>query len=304
MFRQILAFLFLLPITATLNGCFGFMTVSPAECPNETPYPAVHDLTQDAPREEGNILGIKIPAVLPPKNATKAEFLDAWGQPDEIVKTSETSETWIYKRTLWCGVIPMFFVPLPLLYPGCDGFDKIEFENDRARLLHTKHTITGGFVLFLTPAGGNAMAGNDPVCKYPVPFAIDDTKEAKNKFEDQVAKELTYVKEEDLTRDNGSVILYRPKKFLGSAGVHHVIINKKYIIPLYDGSYYRYEAIGDNEFINRDTFFYESIVNMTLKPGEKRYIRYELGIFTVSFEEVTADIAEREIAGLREVKSP
>lgn len=46
------------------------------------------------------------------------------------------------------------------------------------------------------------------------------------------------------------------------------------------------------------------MIKMAIKSGEKRYIRYELGMFTVSFEEVPADIAEREITGLREVKPP
>jgi len=294
--RQAFPFLCIILMVATLTGCFGLMTVSPVECPNETPYPAVHDLFQTAPREKGE--------VLPPKNATKTEFLDAWGQPDEIVKTSETSETWIYKRKLWCGVVPMFIVPLPLVYRGCEGFDHIYFEGDRAKLLHTKHTTSGGFALILTPVGGNAIAGSDPACKYPIPFEIDEKKKATIEYKDQTTKEPTYVKEEDSTKDNGIVILYRPKKFLGSGGVHHVIINKKLIIPLYDGSYYRYETIGENEFINRDAFFYELMIKMAIKSGEKRYIRYELGIFTVSFEEVPADIAEREITGLREVKPP
>jgi hypothetical protein len=127
----------------TQSGCIGLIVNTPAECKNAIPFTGVHDIfvwTKPSPE----------------KVTTKAEFLKDWGKPDEIISTSETEETWIYKRKLWCGVMPVFLLPVPFLLPMCDGFDRIEFQGNEAKRLHTRHIAMAGFVIF---AGGGAAGG-------------------------------------------------------------------------------------------------------------------------------------------------
>ena len=134
------------------SGCIGLIVNTPAECKNAIPFTGVHDIfvwTKPAPK----------------KVTTKAEFLKDWGNPDEIISTSENEETWIYKRKLWCGVMPVFLLPVPFLLPVCDGFDRIEFQGNEAKNLHTRHIATAGFVLI---AGGGGTGGSDPDCRFPL----------------------------------------------------------------------------------------------------------------------------------------
>ena len=138
-------------VAMTLSGCIGLIVASTADCENETPITGIHD-----------IFLINSPA----KGSTKAEFLKDWGKPDEIISTSENEETWIYKRKLWCGAIPVFMLPVPLLLPMCDGFDRIEFQGNETKSLHTRHTVLAGLVI---GAGGGAAGGADPACRHPLP---------------------------------------------------------------------------------------------------------------------------------------
>ena len=91
-----------------------------------------------------------------------------WGRPDRIEWAAEDCEIWVYDRTLWCGPIPIFLAPLPLVLPVCDGFDRIEFRGDTARVLHTRRSLLGGF--FGGPGGGGA--GVDPACRNPIPIPL------------------------------------------------------------------------------------------------------------------------------------
>ena len=126
----------------TQSGCIGLMVSTPAECKNAIPFTGVHDTfvwTKPSPQ----------------KVTTKAEFLKDWGNPDEIISTSENEATWIYKRKLWCGVMPVFLLPVPLLLPMCDGFDRIEFQGTEAKNLHTRHIAMAGFIMM----GGERQGG-------------------------------------------------------------------------------------------------------------------------------------------------
>lgn len=111
----------------TQSGCFGLMVMTTAECKTETPFTGVYDLFWTSP------IG-----------STKAEFLKDWGKPDEIISTSENEETWIYNRKRWCGVMPVLLLPVPLILPVCDGFDRIEFQGNETKRLHTKRQVWGG----------------------------------------------------------------------------------------------------------------------------------------------------------------
>jgi hypothetical protein len=118
----------------TQSGCFGLGVITTAECKTEAPFTGVYDLFGTSP------IG-----------STKAEFLKDkdWGKPDEIISPSENEETWIYNRKRWCGVVPIILLPVPLILPVCDGFDRIEFQGNEAKRLHTKRN--GGGVVYIAP---------------------------------------------------------------------------------------------------------------------------------------------------------
>jgi hypothetical protein len=163
--KSILAVVFASFLTLTLSGCAGLMIAYPDECKNETPFTGVHDIFWKKPRPKQKVLGIVIPEIPHPKISTKAEFLKEWGKPVKIIATSENEETWIYERHLWCGAVPIIFLlPVPLLLPVCDGFDRIEFQGNEAKRLHTRRILWAGIILLPpTPLAG------DPVCRYPLP---------------------------------------------------------------------------------------------------------------------------------------
>ena len=151
MCRRILVLGCVFLVAIMQSGCIGLMVAAPAECKNAIPFTGVHDIfvwTKPSPK----------------KVTTKAEFLKDWGKPDEMISTSENEDTWIYKRKLWCGVIPAYLLPAPLLLPMCDGFDRIEFQGNEAKRLHTRHTAMAGFVIGLVLYGGA-----DPACRFPLP---------------------------------------------------------------------------------------------------------------------------------------
>jgi hypothetical protein len=132
-------------LASTMSGC-GLVVFYPDECIDETPTTSAHDLTWS--REK--------PAVL-----TKTEFLKDWGRPDRIDVTSENMETWTYNRHLWCGIMPVFLLPVPLLLPVCDGFDRIEFQGDTAERMHIRRILSSGVVLPVVTSG-------DPKCRFPI----------------------------------------------------------------------------------------------------------------------------------------
>ena len=138
-------------LTLTLSGCFGLVVVYPSECKNETPTTAAHDLFWSKSKT--------------PKQSTKEDFLKEWGKPIKIISDSENKETWVYERRLWCGFIPAFYLPAPLLLPVCDGFDRIDFKGNEATRLHTRRALSGGVILTY----GQAHKVWEPVCRYPLP---------------------------------------------------------------------------------------------------------------------------------------
>jgi len=155
MWGRILVLCCVFIVALTQSGCIGLIVNATAECKNETPFIGVHDIFIWTPpiSEEAS-----------PKGSTKAEFLKDWGEPDEIISTSENEGTWIYNRKLWCGVIPVFLLPVPLILPVCDGFDRIEFHGNEAKNLHPRHIVESGFYV-----GGSAVAKTDPACRFPLP---------------------------------------------------------------------------------------------------------------------------------------
>ena len=153
-------------VALTLSGCIGLAVVVPDECKNETPFTGIHDIYWKPPSPKKELaFGMVIQEVPTPKASTKAEFLNDWGNPDEIITASENEETWIYNKTLWCGLVPVLFVPVPLLLPVCNGFDRIEFQGQNAIRLHTRRIVIHGTVIAVSGGAG----GMDPTCRLPLP---------------------------------------------------------------------------------------------------------------------------------------
>jgi len=164
MCRQILLISCLLLIAITQSGCIGLYVQAPEECENETPYTGVHDFFYFKRIHDSFYY-----KHFPPSSSTKDMFLDQWGKPDEIISTSENMETWIYNRRLWCGIIPVFFLPVPLMLPVCDGFDRIEFKGNKAIRLHTRLSVRKGGVL-----GDKFQGQDDPICRFPLDSDVPD----------------------------------------------------------------------------------------------------------------------------------
>ena len=133
-----------------LSGCCGMMTALPGECDTETPTTDFKNKTSPRP--------------------TKADFLKEWGKPDTIETKSENEETWIYNKHIWCGPIPCWGVCAPLVLPVCDGFNRVYFQGDIARRLHTRRTLISWSLLLVlfVPAG----VGSENACIEPLPPSV------------------------------------------------------------------------------------------------------------------------------------
>jgi len=169
MFRRLFFLSCVIFIALTQSGCIGLIVNKTGECKNETPSTHIHDIFWGPPPQFKLSLFSDhvVPKVQTPKRSTKAEFLKDWGKPDEIISTSENAETWIYKRKLWCGAIPIFLIlPIPLILPVCDGFDRIEFKENEAVRLHTRSIVYSGI-------GPTGPWGSDPDCRFPLPSNND-----------------------------------------------------------------------------------------------------------------------------------
>jgi hypothetical protein len=84
-----------------------------------------------------------------------------------IVPTSENTERWIYKRHLWCGVMPGIIVLVPLILPVCDGFERIDFEGDYATRLDIRRIVEKGVIWTF---GGPVIGGeiHPTACRFPL----------------------------------------------------------------------------------------------------------------------------------------
>jgi hypothetical protein len=64
----------------------------------------------------------------------KTEVLQRRGKPDEVVLAGDNEEKWIYRieSNRWCGVFAFLVVlPLPLMLPLCNEFDRVTFKGDQ-----------------------------------------------------------------------------------------------------------------------------------------------------------------------------
>ena len=124
-----------------LSGCFGGFALYPVEC--EADYPLMDyiyrkDIWGSLEGHEG---------MNPSGNpSNKDDFLREWGKPDEIATILPDKEMWAYNRSEYCGIVPIWGVPVPLVLPVCDAFDHITFRNDQAIHIHFRRMVNpGGF---------------------------------------------------------------------------------------------------------------------------------------------------------------
>lgn len=283
MSKRIIVICYVSIVALTLSGCIGFINNSPVECNNETPYTGVYDFFQYAPRpKQTTVFGTKPVPI--PTASTKTEFLREWGKPDEVIRSAESRETWIYKRKLWCGVIPVLLLPVPFILPVCDGFERIEFQGDIATRLHSKHIASDGFILmFAYPVGmvGGGSGGTEHACRYPIPTGP------------------AYLKGDKIPDDAGLVIFYRQDLGERYYDRFDIKIGAVFITRLYFGSYYPYlSTIGEKEF--QLDGHSKSAVTLDVKPGQTYYIKTEGG----HLRTVDKEIAEKEIADCMLIPSP
>jgi hypothetical protein len=163
MYKRMLILCCAFLVAITQSGCIGLIINTPGECKNETPFTRVHDIFWGTPPQFKLSLSSDHVAskVQTQKRSSKEEFLKDWGKPDEIISISENVETWIYKRKLWCGAIPILILPIPFILPVCDGFDRIEFRGNEAMRLHTRSIVYSGI-------GPTGPWWKDPECRFPL----------------------------------------------------------------------------------------------------------------------------------------
>jgi len=267
MWRLCVAFFLSLLLMPTLSGCFGLAVTYPAVCENDTPSPEIHSLFSTPPYFPGD----------------KDAFLKQWGKPDSVMVAAEGKEIWTYERNLWCGVTPAFFVIAPLLLPLCDGYDKIEFNGDRAVNLNTRHSVTAGLIIVIP---GGAVGGKDNDCTYPHPIM--------DSFD--LASEVP--------SDSGLVILYFPRTIISRNMYFAIYLDKQYLATLRGDTYYALLTTpGQKELAITDKN--NRRLTVGILPGEKYYIRLRTAPFRGPWlEVVAAENAQTELSDCAPIATP
>ena len=138
----------LIAFVPLLAGCVGGAAFKPLECKSSYPLDDyIYTSGSFGPPEN---FYEQSPASNP---RNKEDFRREFGEPDEIATIDATSEMWVYNRSAFCGIVPMWIIPVPLGLPVCDEFDHITFENDLAVSIHFRRVDTAG-VIVLLPVGG------------------------------------------------------------------------------------------------------------------------------------------------------
>jgi hypothetical protein len=271
MYRRILILCCcVLCVALTQAGCFGVIVMSPQDC----------DRSADSTSLPG---AINTPT-------TKKEVREYWGKPDEIITVSENEEAWIYsKKDLWCGVIPVFILPVPITLPLCNGFDRIEFRGNEAARLHSKEEYGFGFFFGITPYGpGGAVIGQED-------FPCGDNMFSGPK----------YSKPDKFPETAGLVYLYRQHQQEFIVKSYIIKTDNKVIAPLYSGGYYPYFSTpGKREFSatyeagTTYTQWEGTSITLDIKSGQTYYIKAEdrPGPNGPHLVIVAPEVAEKEIA--------
>lgn len=272
MIKSILHLFAITLLSSLVSGCVGYVHVSPTECSADLPI-------IDYIYEKDNWGPVNKSTMTVNKLASKNEFIKEWGEPDEIIRITDDETTLVYNRKIWCGAIPAYIIPAPLVLPACDGFDRITFKGDTATHIHFKRADMSGIVFpSVAQASKACPQKNTKPSDLPVP---------------------TYSKGDNIPDNTGLVVLYRPESFVGSAGIHFVTVENNLSVPIYNGSYYKYlSTVGKKEFTYNNWGF-DRHLKINIKPKQKYYLRFEITFpIGTSLEEVPAEIAEKEILEL------
>ncbi|MDH4323348.1 MAG: hypothetical protein OEW90_04330 [Betaproteobacteria bacterium] len=128
---MIIRSLLLAALASACAGCVGFAVDIPTthEIPNPVPLMAKGGGFGTADKQARWACQSDAQASAP---LTKNHFLNTWGAPMAKVATAK-GETWIYEeRNRWCGLWVFVIVPVPVVLPFCDTYDKVSFEGDFA----------------------------------------------------------------------------------------------------------------------------------------------------------------------------
>lgn len=260
-------------LSSLVSGCVGYVHVSPTECSSDLPIiDYIYEKDKWGPINKSTMTINKLPS--------KDEFIKEWGEPDETIRTTDDIVTLIYNRKIWCGSVPVFIIPVPLVLPTCDGFERITFKGDTATHIHFKRADASGIV---------------------VPYLSENFRACPHKY--TISSDLpvpTYSTGDNIPDNAGLVVVYRPNSFVGSAGMHIVKVENDLRVPLYNGSYYKYlSTVGEKEFTYINWHLWYRHLKINIKPKQKHYLRFKITFPTgTSLEEVPAEIAEKEILGL------
>jgi hypothetical protein len=211
MCRRILILFFVLLAALTQSGCVGVIVMTPQDCVR----------TGDS----------KSMAVANETPSTKEEVREFWGKPDDIITVSESKEAWIYnKKDIWCGLIPVVFLPVPLILPLGNGFDRIEFRGNEVTSLHSRKQYGIG-AAGLVPLLGFEIGQKDFPCG------------------DNMLSGPKYSRVDKIPDNLGLVYLYRQHQREPIIKSYIIKIDNKVIAPLYSGGYYPYFSTpGKREF--------------------------------------------------------
>jgi hypothetical protein len=128
---MIIRSLLLAALAGACGGCVGFALDIPTthEIPNPVPLMPKEGAFGSANKPDRWACQSDAQASVP---LTKTDFLNSWGVPTEKVATAK-GETWIYaERNRWCGLWVFVIIPVPVVLPVCDTYDKVTFEGDAA----------------------------------------------------------------------------------------------------------------------------------------------------------------------------
>jgi len=157
-------------------GCVGLFVAYPTECSSDLPIcDYIYEKNKWGPTPRP--FRSRTPSV-PNRLLPKDSFISKWGEPTERIQVSDYEEILIYKFDIWCGAVPIYILPVPLVAPACEGFDRITFKGDQATHIHFKRGNEGGFVLapgFIGPVGRERPCPT--FCPYPVEMPTELTAE-------------------------------------------------------------------------------------------------------------------------------
>ena len=145
--QVILRFLSGTALAISCAGCFGFLVDKPMTADIRNPSPHKWAFMTSGKQDRWACHPVQdLPAPV-----AKARFLEEWGTPREKMTTPK-GETWIYaEEGRWCGLWIAYFVPIPLLLPVCETFDRVDFEGDLAVRSESRRPQGFGVVLNLLP---------------------------------------------------------------------------------------------------------------------------------------------------------